>query len=202
MSEIESVDRELQDISSKLREAHRTGLIKDLERLNETLKQAESELDLLTKSNRDKTPKDEKKRLGTQLHNVKQALQNKQKELDRIESWQPAPAEFGDAWKRREELRGRVHELERDEMRIEGEYLELTRRTDQVFVFQSPIRLVAPVVRDAGQAPSVPSEAPPELGELWEHERRRYLEIVTWEQLESASQVARRLDAVLVARRS
>jgi hypothetical protein len=28
------------------------------------------------------------------------------------------------------------------------------------------------------------------------------LEIVTWEQLESASQVARRLDAVLVARRS
>ena len=75
---------------------------------------------------------------------------------------------------------------------------KFARAASEEFRFEKPDRLPIPSANEVGSPPRIPAEAPPELGDLHEHRKERFLAIRTWEQLEPAEPVAARLDARLV----
>lgn len=75
---------------------------------------------------------------------------------------------------------------------------ELGRVASEEFRFKKPPRLETPSTSEVGSHPPIPSEAPPEIGELYEHGGERFLAIRTWDQLRPAQSVANRLHAKLV----
>lgn len=74
------------------------------------------------------------------------------------------------------------------------------RAASEKFRFREPKRLPQPQPINT-QPPSVPPEALPEIGELYERNGKRFLAIRKWEEFEHAMPVAERLGAELVAAR-
>ena len=127
----------------------------------------------------------------------KEAARNKQ-DRENIAAWAPPGAELGDAHTRLSEAEQEISNLraEADSLSERGE--KLARVASEEFRFEKPARLPVLSADEASSPPPIPAEAPPELGDLHEHQKERFLAIRTWEQLESAEPVAARLDARLV----
>jgi hypothetical protein len=83
--------------------------------------------------------------------------------------------------------------------RVSVEIRGREQRASEPFAFQAPARPPGPALPPEAAAPAVPEEAPPELGELFEHRNQRYLAVKTWDQVPRAVPVARRLQSVLVS---
>jgi len=83
--------------------------------------------------------------------------------------------------------------------KVESEVRRVQLIAGESFAFTPPPRLEGPKLPQDTEAPAVPSEALPELGELFEHQGQRYLAVKTWEQVRQAMPVAGRLKATLVS---
>lgn len=90
-------------------------------------------------------------------------------------------------------------ELRRERTKLETRIASLRASAGEPYAFvpPAPRRRAAPVA--TATAPPVPQEGPPEIGELVELGRERFLVIRTWEQLAPARDVAARLSARVVA---
>ena len=100
-------------------------------------------------------------------------------------------AALGDASRQIDEAKKAVSELQSEAHRLSKEIKKLESTASAAFRFDPPPRPSAPSGSAAhSDPPPIPLEAPPELGELYEHQGRRYLAILTWEQLKPAQPVA------------
>ena len=86
-----------------------------------------------------------------------------------------------------------------DSLKAEGRKLETAANERPV---QRPARIPPPPLPEGGPAPPIPGEVVPEIGDLVEHNGRRYLAVSFWEQVQAAIPVAQRVDAELVATNS
>ncbi|MGA2129436.1 MAG: hypothetical protein ABSG76_25165 [Xanthobacteraceae bacterium] len=99
-----------------------------------------------------------------------------------------------DARKRQDAARAAVRRCSEDIGRLEPEIAK-------PFEFRPSPRPSAAPLRPVNEPPVVPTELPPELGELLEDQGRRYLAVRAWEQVDPARPVAKRLNAMLVRAR-
>ncbi len=145
--------------------------------------------------------KAERKAAMREVKKAEQALAGKERELGGLATWTPSPSETADETRRVDEARRSLARLRSEGKGLEAEAKTLGRAAAEEFRFKRPSRLGAPAALELPDPPRVPDEAPPELGDLFEHEKRRFLAIKTWDQLRRARPVADRLGAALVVAR-
>ena len=98
------------------------------------------------------------------------------------------------------ELRAKQRDLTTRIADLEKKWAAAHAKAERPFVFQPPPSRKAPAeLPPLPKRPAVPVEHLPAVGRLVEHAGQRYLEIATWEQLDRALPVAKRLNAKLVA---
>lgn len=142
--------------------------------------------------------KQRRKECARQLKLLEQQDEQMGKELANVESWTPPASELV---KERRVVRERLAALTevREKTRACSREIEgLEKIISAPFVFEPPPGRPKSPSPAESHAPTVPNEAPPELGELLENRGTRYLAVRTWEQVQPASQVAKRLQAELV----
>ena len=127
----------------------------------------------------------------------KEVVRNKQ-DRENIAAWAPPGAELGDAHTRFSEAEQEISNLRAEAGSLSREGDKLAHAASEEFRFEKPDRLPVPSADEVGSPPRIPAEALPELGDLHEHRKERFLAIRTWEQLEPAEPVAARLGARLV----
>ena len=143
----------------------------------------------------------ERKAAMRDVKKAEQSLARNEREIVSLASWTPSPPHTSDQSRSVEEARKHLVELRGEAKRLEAEAKTLDRAVAEQFRFRKPARIGAPTALELPAPPPVPDEASPELGELFEHEKRRYLAIKTWDQLRRAKPVAERLGAALVVAR-
>jgi hypothetical protein len=173
-------------------------LATDRQELQAELDAAKAAQDELESKHGGRPPKAERKEAGRRVHQAEQALAQNGREAAATASWTPSPNATADESKLLADARGALARLRAESNALGSEVKALERAADEAFRFEPPARLRAPALLDVPAPPPTPKEAPPELGDLYEHERRRFLAIKTWEQLRRAEPVARRLQAELV----
>lgn len=144
-------------------------------------------------------PSSERKELGRQQQDTEQALARSRKEREGIERWSPAAGEVAQVAEQVSAADRRSADLRRETATLNAAFRAAEAAANVAFRFDLPPRGAAPPRATTATPPKVPDEAPPELGDLFEHQNRRYLAIRTWEQLNPAIPVAKRLNAELVA---
>lgn len=145
-----------------------------------------------------KPPKAERKEVSRRIRQAEQAISKNQRELQALDSWRPPAADTEEASRLVEVAKSALSKLQAEARSLNSEAKKLGHDVAEEFRFSRPSRLEPPAALEVRAAPEIPAEAPPELGDLYEHQGRRYLAIRTWEQLKRAEPVARRLQAELV----
>ena len=143
-------------------------------------------------------PKHQRREAARKVSDLDQKLASIKRDLGGLESWSPPVTELTverNAVTRARETRDKARAAAKE---VLSEIHRLERLAREQFIFKSPPRLVAPAVPKEVPSPPVPDEAPPELGELFEHQGKRYLAVKTWEQVSKALLVAIRLKSTLV----
>lgn len=187
------------DAVVNLREERRASLDSERARLAEALADVKSEHQRRADAHEGKPPKAERKEWQRRIAEAEKVLAKNQRELASVASWEPSASELGDASIQLKEARDGLQELRAEANKLLAELKRLERQAAEEFKFVHPARLPVPPTIDLNPPPSVPNEAPPELGELFEHKGKRFLAIRTWEQVKKAEPVARRLRAEIVA---
>ena len=139
-----------------------------------------------------------RKEAGRRVRDAEKEITRNKRDRENIADWAPPRAELGDASTRLSEAEREISRLRTEAGSLSEEDEKIARATSEEFRFEKPERLPVPSADEVGSPPRIPAEAPPELGELHEHRKERFLAIRTWEQLEPAEPVAARLDARLV----
>jgi colicin import membrane protein len=177
-----------------------------LERLEQEGSTLEGELEAvraevaeLESAHRGRPPKAARKELSRKQHQAEQAVARNKREREGAGGWTPQPAELGDAAALLNEASKRLADLGAQAKVLVADVKAAERDAAQEFRFERPPRIPGLSTASAAAGPQIPAEAPPELGELFEHQGRRYLALRTWEQVRRAEPVARRLNAELVA---
>jgi hypothetical protein len=132
------------------------------------------------------------------IHNLKRRLRRLNLQIEGLDAWFPPPKERTDelaALFRLREAWKAAHEAVRA---ADAEIQRLELIAGKPFAFKAPPQAPAPAVPQDSANPSIPDEAGPELGDLFEHGGQRYLAVKTWEQARLAVPVAQRLKAKLV----
>lgn len=189
----------LDDEVANRRAARKTALEEQRASLATELEEARSALQRLDNAHKGRPPKAERKEAHRRMQEAEQALARNRRQLDGIASWVPPDSELSDASALLNDARTTLQELRAGAGKLASEIKALDRQAAETFQFVPPPRLPAPATTDLAAPPRVPDEAPPELGELFEHQGKRFLAIRTWEQLKPAERVARRLRAEIVA---
>lgn len=156
---------------------------------------AASELEALHQGH---PPKAARKELRRKQHQIEQAAAHNRREREGLDKWSPPPAELGDANALLAEATKRLTDHRAQAAALMADVKMAERDAAQEFRFEKPPRIQRALTAPAPAAPRVPEEAPPELGELFDYQGRRFLAIRTWEQVRRAEPVARRLNAELV----
>ncbi|MCO5166631.1 MAG: hypothetical protein M9894_09725 [Planctomycetes bacterium] len=123
------------------------------------------------------------------------------RDLDLVNAWEPPSSDLGEALAPVTAAKAALDAARERARTLSSAVATLEAATNEPFVFaplSRPARAPELPVVDVA-APPVPGEAPPELGELFEHKNKRYLALKTWEQVARARPVAARLKADLVA---
>lgn len=181
-----------------LRSARSQALEGEYQRLEASLESARAEQKSLNDAHKGRPPKAERKAANKLVQQAEQAIARCKRERDGLASWAPPAAELGEWNTRIAEARRTLSELRAEANRLTAEASTHARIAGEDFVFKRPPRLQAPRRREIATHPPIPTEAPPELGDLYEHQGARFLAIRTWEQLRPAVPVASRLRAELV----
>jgi len=146
----------------------------------------------------ERLPKQERKEKGRRIGELEQSIARLRRDLKNAESWQPPATDLGAASAPLAEAKKNAADLRASISRLNSEVRSLDRAAAETFNFEAPPRLATPSRTETAPLPPIPDEAPPELGDLYEHAGQRFLAIRTWEQLRRAEPVARRLGALLV----
>ena len=161
--------------------------------------EAELEAALSQRKSREvQSSKPARKEAGRRVRDAEKEITRNKRDRENIADWAPPRAELGDASTRLSEAEREISRLRTEAGSLSEEDEKIARATSEEFRFEKPERLPVPSADEVGSPPRIPAEAPPELGELHEHRKERFLAIRTWEQLEPAEPVAARLDARLV----
>ena len=139
-----------------------------------------------------------RKEAARRVRDAEKEIARNKRDCENIADWAPPKAELGDASTRLSEAEREISRLRTEAGSLSGEGEKLAHAASEEFRFKKPERLPVPSANEVGSPPRIPAEAPPELGDLHEHRKERFLAIRTWEQLEPAEPVAARLGARLV----
>ena len=150
------------------------------------------------KSREVQSSKPARKEAARRVHDAEKEIARNKRNRENIADWAPPKAELGDASTRLSEAEREISRLRAEDGSLSEKDEKLARAASEEFRFEKPDRLPVPSANEAGPPPRIPAEAPPELGDLHEHRKERFLAIRTWEQLKPAEPVAARLDARLV----
>lgn len=194
IAEAEAAERALQVALEASRAAHKVQLVEDRDRVAAELEVARAEHEALKDGS-----KPQRKEAARKRNELEQRLARANRDLDRLTTWSPqapALAQERDAMDRANSSRVAAQEAT---SKVESEVRRVQLIAGESFAFTPPPRLEGPKLPQDTEAPAVPSEALPELGELFEHQGQRYLAVKTWEQVRQAMPVAGRLKATLVS---
>lgn len=190
---LEDAEKKLGTAIDALREARRASLTKERDRVSAELDQARRERDAQSGAS-----KHLRKEAARKVADLEQRLTRLNRELDSLSTWSPPESELAAERAAVSRLR-KERDRARDEAKaVSSEIRRLEQLASEPFAFKAPQRRPAPAVPQEVAPPPVPDEAPPELGELFEHQGKRFLAVKTWEQVPRAIPVARRLNAKLV----
>ena len=172
----------------------------DVERasLEAALEAVGAEQKALNDAHKGRPPKAERKDLSRRVMQAEQALARNKRDREGVGAWSPSGSDLGAAPGTIEAAKAAVADLRAEAKRLSSQVGGLERSVAEQFRFEKPPRLASPAAPSLAVPPPVPSEAPPELGDLYEHQGERFLAIRTWEQLKRSEPVARRLNATLV----
>jgi hypothetical protein len=174
----------------RLREERRNRLAAQRETLRAELDAARTALN--------DAPRDQRKAPSQQVQELERRLAQVDREIAAAASWTPEPRDTAGEQARLQQARAAREAARRTATTLAKESRALEQRASEPFTFKTPKHLAPPPFPDLDSAPALPVEAPPELGELFEHQKGRYLAVRTWEQVERAFPVAARLGAELV----
>lgn len=147
------------------------------------------------KGQRSKAPR---KEANKRVSEAEQMVARNKQDRENIANWLPPAAELGEADTHLTEAKKAISDLQADAARLSKDIENFNRVASEEFHFDEPPRLSAPSTSEVHSHPPIPSEEPPEIGELYEYHGERFLAIRTWEQLKPAKPVAERLRAKLV----
>ncbi len=186
---LEMASRALQEAESRLKAAEAQARESRGKALLEAQQRAEADLEnarkeLVAPGNK---PKKQRKEVEQKIQRKQEQLERIRKEVQELDRWKPGAQDLAEERTAVQRARDDMKTLGEEEKRLN----EAIRRLDEAALEPS-----SPL--DAA-APAIPKEAPPELGELYEFQGRRYLAVRTWEQFSRAAPVASRLGATLVA---
>ena len=168
----------------------------DLETKLEEARARQKSLKREYKGQRSKAPR---KEATKRVSEAEQMVARNKQDRENIANWSPSVAELGEAHIQFTEATKEVSSLRSQAHSLSEQIQTLENSASEEFRFNRPQRLPVPSTGELSSYPPIPSEAPPELGELYEHRGKRFLAIRTWEQLKPAKPVAERLHAKLVA---
>ena len=193
-AELTDAEQALKRRLEAARAVRTAALVPDRDALAVELTAVEGELAALKSA-----PKEEKKAAARKVHDAREKLNRANRALDGITSWTPPPDQLVDERAAVERSRNARESLRTEEDALRKKIQSAEKQANAEFHFQPPPRSAASAVPAASAPPSIPDEAPPELGELYELDGARFLAVKTWEQVPRALPVAKRLAAKLVS---
>jgi hypothetical protein len=198
-AELATANAEREAAMREFRDRQRAGVEAELSRLTSEIDQARAELAALDRDEPGgKAPKAVRKPINARIDTLNQQAAALRRSRDKPVSGAQAFDESDENSRRREQMQREIQAL-RDRLKEAAWTSErLGRAANEDFAFRPPAAAETPVVPRVGDPPPTPAEGLPELGELLEHDGRRYLTIKTWAQLRPATAVAQRLGATLV----
>lgn len=144
-------------------------------------------------------PKEKRKPFNVEIERVNQQIATAKRDLAAPDRWvPPASSTAGESVAVRTAKDAREAARKARSSAADG-LPALEQAAREAFAFRKGPSQPQASAPDIGAAPSIPKEAPPELGELFEYQSQRYLAVKTWEQFAKAGRVALRLNAELVA---
>ena len=152
----------------------------------------------LKAGSKSRSSKSAQKKANRRVQDVERAVASNKQDRESIADWSPPASEISAESTRLDEAKKVVSNLRSQAANFAEESKQFDLAVSEKFRFKKPPRLATPSTSEVGSHPPIPSEAPPEIGELYEHGEKRFLAIRTWEQLRPAQSVARRLHAKLV----
>ena len=191
-----------QDVLDKVVASKRQGREAFLEAervdLEAKLEKAQTHQKSLKREHKGQRSKASRKEANKRVREAEQMVARNQQDRENIANWSPSAEELGEADTHLTEAKKAIFDLQAEATRLSKEIENFNHVASEEFHFDEPPRLPAPSTSEVHSHPPIPSEAPPELGELYEHRGERFLAIRTWEQLKPATPVAERLRAKLV----
>lgn len=188
----------LDNVMASKRQDREASLDKERVDLEEKLDEARTRQKSLKAGRKSRRTKASSKKASRQVRDIEQALARNKRDLENIVDWSPPASELGEASARLKETEKEISTLRSQADHLSEEDKKFNRDASEEFRFEKPPRLPAPSTSEVSSHPPIPSEAPPEIGDLYEHRGERFLAIRTWEQLSPAEPVAKRLQAKLV----
>ena len=196
---VRSAEAALSTRTAQLSAARVAELTEARDRDEAALAEARSRLKDLDTQHRGNAPKEDRKPLTTRISELEPAVAAAKRNLAGMDKWSAPPSETLSETQRIQQARELRNARSRARAALTPTVEKLAREAAEAFAFRPPTRLPAAGIPDIAVAPPVPTEALPELGELFEHQGQRFLAVRTWEQVTRASQIAARLRAELVA---
>ncbi len=151
------------------------------------------------KDGKGRSSKSERREANRHVSDAKQAAARNKQDRESMADWSPPASELGEASVLLNKAEKEISTLRSQADSLSKESKKHNRAASEEFRFEKLPRLSGPSMSEVDSHPPIPSEAPPEIGELYEHRGERFLSIRTWEQLRPAEPVAKRLHAKLVA---
>ncbi len=173
-------------------------LEKDRVDLKTKLDKARQRQKSLKAGRKSRASKSAQKKANRQVNDAELELARNKRDRESIADWSPPAPEISAESTRLNEAKKVVSNLRSQATSLAEESKQLDLTVSEKFRFKKPSRLVAPPTSKVDSHPPIPSESPPEIGDLYEHGEKRFLAIRTWEQLRRAQPVASRLRAELV----
>ncbi len=182
----------------RLRQARRTELAAAHDHTTAEFAETRQALELLKAKHGDRPPKQERQPLTRKQQELEKKAAQHRHDLEAVGRWSPPQALLADVEAELQRARQAVEEATRATRGLRDRCRNHEAEHAETFRFLPPPRLQPPPAVESNAAPPVPTEAPPELGELRELKGQRYLGVSTWEQVPLAAPIAQRLNAALV----
>lgn len=185
--------------TGELRAARSAALVQARDLDMAALDKARTKLSSLDAAQEGPAPKEVRRPVTQEIQRLEGTIATSKRELAALDGWEPSPTELAAEFAARKRAREAKETIRKSRATIQASLSQLEREAAEGFAFRPGTRIPIASPVEIGVAPPVPSEAPPEIGELFEYQGQRYLAVRTWEQVPRAKPVAARLRADLVA---
>ncbi len=198
-AEVRAADAAILNTTGELREARSAALTRSHDLDAAALVEARFKLNALDAAQSGPAPKDLRWPVTQEIQRLEGAIAASRRDLASLSAWVPSPGELAGPLAVQKKAREGREAIRKARAPLQAALPQLERAATEAFLFRPGARLSAATLPEIGLAPPIPNEAPPELGELFEHQGQRFLAVRTWEQVPRAARVAQRLHAELVA---